>query len=56
MPLLLKKGEKPTLVFNTEIHSGTLKLVKPGLLRVFVGVAVHVSCGVKSDPLASHQR
>lgn len=46
MPLLLKKGQKPTLVFNTEIHSGTLRLVKAGFLRLFVGVCVHVSYGV----------
>lgn len=46
MPLLLKKGEKHILVFNIEIHSGILRLVKPGLLRVFGGVDVHVSYGV----------
>lgn len=46
MPLLLKKEEKHVLIFNIEIHSGTLRLEKPGLLRVFGGVDVHVSYGV----------
>lgn len=43
--MLLKKGQKRILVFNTEIHSGTLRLVKASFLRVFVGVDVHVSYG-----------
>jgi len=44
---MLKKGKQHVLVFNIEVVSGTVKLLKPGLLEdLWVWMCVWVSLGV----------